>query len=208
MNNKEWKRWLFWFSFAVATIVVYKTIDSVTQIFGWIGNFFNLLMPFVMALLVAYILYMPCKKIETFFKKRKTRILKNHARGLSVLLVYLITIVLIFVVINFILPTVSKSVKDLAENIPNYYNSAIEFVENIDEDSVFAKLNVKKYIKSLEEIEIDKEIMKWINLENVSSYIKGIVGATNIIFDSFVTVVVSIYMLLERSDIKSFLHNL
>ena len=33
-------------------------------------------------------------------------------------------------------------------------------------------------------------------------------GATNVIFDLFVTIVVSVYMLLERSDIKSFLQNL
>ena len=64
MNSKEWKKWLFWFSFAVAAIIVYKTIDSVTAIFSWVGNLFNLLMPFFMALLIAYILYMPSKKIE------------------------------------------------------------------------------------------------------------------------------------------------
>ena len=69
-------------------------------------------------------------------------------------------------------------------------------------------MNIKEYVSSLQEIRIEKEIIKWINLENLSSYIQGIVGATNVIFDAFVTFVVSIYMLLERSDIKSFLHNL
>ena len=57
MNSKEWKRWLFWFSFAVAAIVVYKTIDSVAEIFVAIGKFFNILKPFLMAFLVAYILH-------------------------------------------------------------------------------------------------------------------------------------------------------
>ena len=208
MNNKEWKKWLFWFSFAVAAIAVYKTVDSVSEIFLGIGNFFNLLMPFIIALLIAYILYIPCKKIENFLKRRKLRIFKKHARGLSVLLVYLITFGLIYIAITFILPAVSTSIKDLAENIPNYYNSAKDYIDNVEEDSLLSKLHVNKYIKSLEEIKIEKEILKWINLENVGSYIKGIVGATNIIFDTFVTVVVSIYMLLERNEIANFLGRL
>lgn len=208
MNNKEWKKWLFWFSFAVATIAVYKTIDSVSEIFLGIGNFFNLIMPFIIALLIAYILYIPCKKIENFFKKLKVTFFQKHARGLSVLLVYLITFGLIYIAITFILPAVTTSIKDLAENIPNYYNSAKDYIDNVEEDSLLSKLHVNKYIKSLEEVELEKEILKWINLENVGSYIKGIVGATNIIFDIFVTVVVSIYMLLERNEIGKFLGRL
>ena len=46
-----------------------------------------------------------------------------------------------------------------------------------------------------------------ISFEKINSYIKGILGATGVIFDSFVTVAVSVYLLLERKDIKSFLKN-
>lgn len=208
MNSKEWKRWLFWFTFAVACIAVYKTVDSVAEIFVVIGDFFRMLMPFLMALLVAYILYIPCRGVENKLKKIKFRLIKRHARGLSVLIVYTISILLIFLSIKFIIPSVSESVMDLANNIPNYYNNAINYLNNVDKDSLLYKLNIKEYVSNLQEIKIEKEILKWINLENISSYIQGIVGATNIIFDAFVTFVVSIYMLLERSDIKSFLYNL
>lgn len=33
MKEKDWKKWIFWFSFAVAVIAVYKTIDSVSTLF-------------------------------------------------------------------------------------------------------------------------------------------------------------------------------
>lgn len=208
MNSKEWKKWLFWFTFAVACIAVYKTVDSVAEIFAVIGEFFGMLMPFLMAVLIAYILYIPCRGVENTLKKAKLKLIKNHARGLSVLIVYTISILLIFLSIKFILPSVSESITDLANNIPNYYNNAIDYLNNVDKDSLWYKLNIKEYVSSLQEIRLEKEIVKWIDLENISSYIQGIVGATNIIFDAFVTFVVSIYMLLERSDIKSFLHNL
>lgn len=208
MNSKEWKRWLFWFSFAVAAIVVYKTIDSVAEIFVAIRKFFELLKPFLMAFLVAYILHIPCRGIEKKLRATKLKLISKHARGITVLLVYIMVVLLIFVSFKFILPSVSSSVMDLANNIPNYYNNAIDFFNNLDEDSLLYKLNVKEYVGMLQDIKIEKEIIKWINIENISSYIQGIVGATNLVFDAFVTIVVSVYMLLERSDIKSFLSNL
>ncbi len=208
MNSKEWKRWLFWFSFAVAAIVVYKTIDSVAEIFVAIRKFFELLKPFLMAFLVAYILHIPCRGIEKKLRATKLKLISKHARGITVLLVYIMVILLIFVSFKFILPSVSSSVMDLANNIPNYYNNAIDFFNNLDEESLLYKLNVKEYVGMLQDIKIEKEIIKWINIENISSYIQGIVGATNLVFDAFVTIVVSVYMLLERSDIKSFLSNL
>ncbi len=208
MNSKEWKKWLFWFTFAVACIAVYKTVDSVAEIFAVIGEFFGMLMPFLMAILIAYILYIPCRGVENFLKERKFKLVKKYARGLSVLFVYTISILLIFLSIKFIIPSVTESVNDLANNIPNYYNNAIDYLNNVDEESILYKLNVKEYVNSLQEIKLEKEVVKWINLENISSYIQGIVGATNVIFDAFVTFIVSIYMLLERSDIKSFLYNL
>lgn len=208
MNNKEWKKWLFWFSFAVASIIVYKTIDSVSSIFIGIGNFLKLLMPFFMALLLAYILYMPCREIEGIIDKSKFKFFKKHRRGLSVFLVYLIFILLIFITINFIIPTLSTSVKELVENLPMYYNNTIEYINNLDEDSLLVKLNIKEYVNSLQEFNFGKQIISWISLDNISSYLKGIMGAANAIFDAFVTLVVSIYILLERTEIYNFLKSL
>lgn len=208
MNKKEWRKWLYWFSFAVAVIAVYKVISSVSSIFGIFGNFFQVIAPFFMALLLAYILYMPCKGIENALKSSKKKFLDKHSRGLSVFLTYLITFLTIFIIINFVIPNVVTSIKDLIANVPNYYNSALEYLDNLDNDSILAKLKVNEYIKELQEIDILTEVVKWIDLENINSYIQGIVGATKFVFDLFVTVVVSVYMLLERSDIKSFLANL
>lgn len=208
MNKKEWKKWLYWFSFAVAVIAVFKVISSVSSIFGIFGNFFQVIMPFFMAMLLAYILYMPCRGIENALKTSKVKFLDKHSRGLSVFFTYLITFLVIFIVINFVIPNVVTSVKDLISNIPNYYNSALEYLDNLEEDSLLSKLKINDYIRELQEIDILTEVIKWIDLENINSYIQGIVGATKFVFDLFVTVVVSVYMLLERNDIKSFLINL
>lgn len=205
MKDKDWKKWLFWFSFAVATIIVYKTIDSVSAIFSGIINFLDLLMPFIMAMLVAYMLYIPAKSIEKLYKKSKFT--KKHARGYSIFTVYIVLAIIIFVIIDFVIPAASKSIMELAKNIPNYYNSAITFFENMPKDSLVSKLNIVDLIKNLESINISEEISNLLNAENITQYIKGIMGATSVIFDLFVIIVVSIYMLSERDDIKSFVKN-
>lgn len=212
MNNKEWKRWIFWFTFAVSAIIVYKTIDSVSTIFYAISGFLNLLMPFFLAVLLAYILYMPEKKIEDKLNNSKFNLFKNHKRGISTFIIYLALILIVFILFNFLIPTVLNSIKDLIKNLPEYYNSRIEYFSNINDDSMLAKLNIKKYANNLKQTNIADNIMneliKYINIDNMSSYIKGIISATTIIFDIFVTIIVSVYILLERTDIKSFLKNL
>ena len=70
-NKKKIPKSLDWFLFAVAVILVYKTLDNFSAIGSWIKNLFDVLMPFIVGLLIAYLLYIPCRKIEAFYKKNK-----------------------------------------------------------------------------------------------------------------------------------------
>ena len=62
-NNKITK-WLYWFSLALVIILIYKFLDNFTAIGEFVSNLFGILMPFIIKVLIAYILYIPCKKIE------------------------------------------------------------------------------------------------------------------------------------------------
>ena len=100
----------------IILIIVYKTLDNFTNIFDWIAKLTNILMPFIIATLLAYILYIPSKGIEKTLKQTKLKFLNKRARGLSVLLIYLIVILAIFIMINFIMPNVTNSIKELTNN--------------------------------------------------------------------------------------------
>ena len=52
-KKKPIKKWLYWFLFAVATIVVYKTLDNITAIGNWIKNLLGILTPFLIGILIA-----------------------------------------------------------------------------------------------------------------------------------------------------------
>ena len=76
-NEKDWKKWIFWFSLAISAIAVYKLLDNFTDILNTLGSFVSLLKPFLLAGILSYLLYIPCKKIENSFNESKLKILKK-----------------------------------------------------------------------------------------------------------------------------------
>ena len=97
MKSNNIKKWLYWFSLAVAVIVIYKFLDNFTAIGEFLSNLIGILMPFIMGILIAYILYIPCKKIEECFKNTKLKILKKISRTLSIFTCYLILAIILFI---------------------------------------------------------------------------------------------------------------
>jgi predicted PurR-regulated permease PerM len=206
-RTEQFRKWFFLFSLILAGVIAYKMIDGLSGVFQVIGAFISVLVPFIVAGILAYLLYTPSRAIEEAFNNAKIKFLKKHRRGLSVLTVYFIVAIIIFIIINFVRPAITSSVVDLANNLPNYYKSAIDFLKNLPEDTFWSQINVTDMVKTIEEFNISEVIMEWVNLENIGSYVKGIVGAANIVFDLFVVIVVSVYILLERKDIKNFIKN-
>ncbi len=202
MQNKsiEWKRWLVWFIFALILICIYKLLDNFGEITQWISELIKILMPFIMALLLAYLFYLPCRKIEGIFEKSKVKVIKRKARWLSIFTVYLIVAILIIGVFKFVIPTVSESVLELASALPGYYKGAMETINDLPEDSIINKESLNSILEGLNTIKIED----YLNLEMITEYAKGIIGLATTIFDIFVTIIVSIYLLAERTEIVKF----
>ena len=72
-KNNVWGKWIYWFVYAVAVITVYKTLDNFSDITNWIKEIFNILMPFIIGIFLAYLFYVPCKNIEKLYKKSKIK---------------------------------------------------------------------------------------------------------------------------------------
>ena len=62
-------KWLYWFLFAVAVLFVYKTLDNFGEISKGISNFLGVIAPFLIGILISYLLYTPCRKIENLYLK-------------------------------------------------------------------------------------------------------------------------------------------
>lgn len=190
-------KWLYWFSLAIAIILVYKLLDNFTEIGVFLSNLVGILMPFLMGILIAYILYIPCKKIEECYKKTKQKILNKHSRGLSILTIYLVVLLILFILVNVILPPIIESVKELVSQLPEYYKEITNTLNNLPEDSFWVRINSKEMVNNLSKI----DFAKYVSMENITGYIKGVISLASGVFDVFVTIVISIYVLRDREKI-------
>lgn len=197
-------KWLYWFLFAVAVITVYKTLDNFTDILNFIKDLFNTIMPFFMGILISYLLYLPCSKVEKTYKKTKIKFINKRARIFSVITVYIIAILILIILINCLIPYLAKSVTELTKNIGSYYNSAITAIENIPEDSFFYNLDLLKSVDKLKNVNLDQ----YLDLENLAQYAKSAIGFMNSLVDVFVSFIVSVYVLIERAQILDFIRKI
>lgn len=198
-------KWLYWFLFAVAVITVYKTLDNFSSIGNWIKGLLDVLMPFIFGILIAYLLYIPSRKIESIYAKvKRAKIIAKKARALSIFTVYLIVIILIVMAIRFLVPVIANSVIDLVNNFQGYYNIMMNNIENLPEDSILKSDIVIDIVNSVRNI----DLKQFINIDKLAEYAKGAINIATGVFDFFVSIIVSVYILLQRREILEFFKKL
>ena len=71
--KSHWHTWVFWITLATVIIFIYKAIDSIGFLTTAFKHLFSILSPFLVGLLIAYLLYIPESKIEKAYKKSKPK---------------------------------------------------------------------------------------------------------------------------------------
>lgn len=206
--KKKFSKWMYYFLLAVAIIIVYKFFDNFTAIGETIGNFFGVIKPFFAGALLAYLLYIPASRIEKKLTKSKRKFLKHKSRGLSVLITYILAILVIILLVNVILPVVLESVMELVNNFQWYWNTAIEKINALPEDSILKSQQAEDVIKNVGEAIQNIDLKQYINTEKITGYVKSALGVASGIFNIFVSIVVSVYILLQRNQIINFFEKL
>ena len=206
--KKNGKKWFYWFILGVAIITFYKVLDNFPEIMNAFKNFLKVLSPFFIGILIAYILYIPSRKIESLFKKSKNRFINNKARVLSIACSYIIFLILAIIVLNFIFPVLIESLTELVNNIQVYTDKTIQKYQALPNDSILKSDIVTNLIENIKNIDINQYINQYINLNNIAEYAKGAINFVSSIINVFVAVIVSIYILAERGKILKFFERL
>ena len=196
----HWRTWAFYVTIGLVLILVYKLLDSINGLVFGVRQLFSIVSPFLVGILLAYLLYIPENKIENLFKKSQKIKIRKNSRKLGIFFTYIITLLLLIIIINFIFPVLIKSINELIGNVPIYYSKVIDSYNNLPDDSFLKTEQVYNTLKELQNF----DFKKYVSVEKITSYIKGAVGIARGIFDIFVAVVVSVYILSERNEILSF----
>ena len=202
--KSHWHAWIFYVTVGLVLIIVYKLLDSIGGLISGVKGLFSILTPFFAGLLIAYLLYIPESKIEKLFKKSKKKFIRKKYRNFGILTSYIIAILLVLLIIKFIFPVLIDSVNELVSNLQIYYSKIIDTYNELPEDSILRSEQVYDTIKEIQNI----DFKQYLSMEKITDYIKSVVGAAQGIFDIFVAIVVSIYILAERDEILGFLKRL
>ena len=196
-KTNEYYKWIVAFVFAVSVIAVYKTFDNIANIGNVIKNILGAFAPFFGGFVIAYLLNFPSKKLTELLKRVKVKFISEHAYGISILIIYVCTFVLIGVILGTLLPALYRNLVDLSLNLPLYANSVIKWIKSFDVVERFNLLNV-------EAIDISSAINSLINMFDpnaLGKYIEGVFNVTSGVISVFIAFVSSVYMLLDKENI-------
>ena len=194
------KKWFFWVSIGIVLIIIYKFLDNFTGIGNWFAKLFSILAPFVIAIIIFYVLLVPCRQVERIIDRKKKH---RFSRVGSIFIVYVIFGLLLFLLFKFLIPILADSVVDLVTNLQGYYNSITtnEFEGNW---APFIQNNIlKPAVDFISKI----NLQDFISADKIFSYLISAFGVVKIVINIFISFICSVYILSEREQIVSAIQN-
>lgn len=200
-NNKYYTISIYTIITITFLAVIVKLIWKWTSTIAAIESIFNMLAPFLIGMLIAYVLN-PLVKLfdgkifEKLFKMKN----RNMRKGLSILISYVLVIGLLTVCISVVIPELYNSIYNVYNGINDYYNNFLTFLD---------KLAVKHpdldiaYITKLAESNSTKVVEF---LQNSIGTILPILYNTSIsviswILNLVIALMVSCYMLIDKEKL-------
>ncbi len=196
---EKYSNWIIALVFVVIVIAVYKTFDNFYKIAEWFGLILKSLTPFLIGFVIAYILNSPCKKISQACEKCRYKAVQKFKKGISITSVYILMALILFVIIRSIVPALYRNALDLYNNIPTYVDQAL---------AAFSKWQAERGILlfDIDEVDITKafnRVLSMIDFSQFSKYAQGVISITSGVMNTFIGLIISVYMLIYKDDIKA-----
>ncbi|MCI8554790.1 MAG: AI-2E family transporter [Clostridiales bacterium] len=204
---KRLSSWVSLFLLGVALIVVYKTFDSLNVIGEVIGQLLDILSPFLIGFILAFLLYGPSTKLESLLKRAPLRFVSRHARPFAVGTVYIVLAALLVLLVVYAVPAVVTGLADFIKALPGYIENVRAFIdEHSKENGLLAGLNVNERMDAFFQSVV--ETVNGITLSDLTGYVQGVMGALSSIVNIVMAFVISLYMLLGRESLVRALRSL
>lgn len=196
-NTKYTTIALYSFLVICSVMIFYLSLSQLEALLGKVSEVILVLQPFIMGVIIAYLLNFILKFYENvvfetkIFKKMKLK----KKRGLGLLLTYITAFALIALFIQFVLPQVIDSIVGLINDIPTYIEKSNRFInesfKNIDLSPRYQEI-VYKNVNGL----IDY-ILKFATecIPVIGNLIRTIASS---IWNIIIGLIISIYILMEK----------
>ncbi|MCL2693658.1 MAG: AI-2E family transporter [Oscillospiraceae bacterium] len=188
---------LKYFLFAAGILLFIKVLFDFTSISNIISSGFHIIQPFVVGFVIAYCINIPCTWLENRIKRIKFKWVKKIARTVSILVMLAVTIAFFTLGLMLLIPMIYDNARQLFMFLPQYIENAFDAAKTLP----FAnELNLDVWLESVVE---DQPWMDW--LPSVGDVGGVAVSFFSGIFRALLTIVSTVYFLVEYNKIKEFL---
>ena len=196
----HWEIWLEAMIGAVILMAVYRLFGNIGPIWQAITRFIGILRPFFIGFVIAYILNAPCKKIDRFLN----RLGLGRRLFLSVLLTYIAGFSLLGVIIGIILPMLALNIWEFVSSAPLY----LDWLSGVlGDEFVLATAMSEFFSGAIGDLSTIQGLFSQLGdgLTSIGSYAWSM---TSGIFDLFLGLVISFYLLLYKESALDFFERL
>lgn len=200
MKWKELTKYLSLFVFAVAVIAVYKTFDNFGRILDFFHEVITLLYPFIIGFVIAYVLLVPCRFIENLLAKRSTPFLVKHRRAIAVSTIYIVFVAVIVLSLVAIIPAVVSNLMDFYNNLPSLIGDFVNWFNSLNLGVTIGDGTIQQIFDN--EFFSFQKMLSYLNFDNVNKYAQGVINAGSGLFKVFMGIIISVYILIDRTNLK------
>jgi predicted PurR-regulated permease PerM len=184
---------------AVAIIVAYKVINELSYFTGIVKTLWRIVTPFFYGFLLAYIINVPCAAIQKLLGKSSIKFISKRKNGIGLIIIFIIFALIIYSFLNLIVPYISQSAALFVSSLPSYYESTLGFIDYLNNLEFFDfNISPERIMEALQ------GMFQNFSIESLASPINAIFGVSSAIFSGFLTIISSIYLLIERDKFRDF----
>lgn len=197
LNKRNMRKIMILIAFGIS---FFWLLDSIPVIGNYISHFLNLLFPFILGGIIAFVLNIPMAKIENFIKSRqKSKKSLLPVRTISIILSLIVFLGIIILICFLLIPELIENIQLLLKNVP-------EFISNVETWVLKLADNYPDIQKQIQDVFKDTTNFNNIAVAILNYIINGSISfITNIIsslFTIFTALVFAIYILSQKEYLQ------
>lgn len=190
LKKEEMKQWIILIIVAVVSYCIVTNLDMVGKL---LSKILTVLSPFILGLVISFILNIPMTKIENSLSK----IIKNKKmpiRIISIIISLIIFVSVIAFVLLLLIPEVIESIQNLIVITPNLINDVEQWIINLLDKYPELQTEIANIFANNSTTNIIPDILNYL-INTITNVISNLVNG---IITVFTAVVFSIYMLSQK----------
>lgn len=195
LKDNEIKKWL---TITIIVSTAFLIVNNIPEIINIISTLLNVLTPFILGGVIAYILNIPLVKIEKLLGKK----IKNQKtiRVIAIILSLLIFVLIIAFVLLLLIPELIESIENLLMTIPSLFNQTQNWILDLLNKYPDIQNQMETTFSKVGNIsDIVSKVLNYV----IDSSIKLLSEIISSIITIFMSLIFAIYMLSQKEYLIS-----